>query len=433
MNHIHSFTKSFVILILLCGTVLLTGCRGQQVSDTASPSSGSEVLSPRPIVWSLPTDPLFDPPDIITEPSGKWLDPANRTWQGASPGIARTRGGRLFACLFSGGRREPEDANYAIFMLSDDDGETWIDPFLIVDHPHNRVRIFDPSVQVDPLGRLWLSWNQDNSANRPSQWGWWTIRIDNPDLPLDELVKTISETEPVRISDGLKINKFIVLDNGDWLQPVGTNGNAFINVYASADQGDTWSLRGRMLGNAKALEPMMVQKHDGRLWLLSRLWLQGESAQVNGGIGQSFSNDNGVNWLPLEENLPDPIIGPNSRFYIGRLKSGALLFITNASKSARTNMTAYLSYDDGLSWPYSLLLDERAGAGISELRISAAWDGPSYPDSVEDEEGRIYVVWDFQRYTSMELLLSVFTEDDVKAASFVSAASRSRVVVSRGL
>ena len=354
----------------------------------------------------LPSNPSYQLPDIITNPSESFY-PVSRLWQGI-PGIAKTKGGRLFASIYSGGTQEPHKENYAIYMVSDNDGAIWIDPFLIVDHPHEDVHVFDPSLQVDPLGRLWICWNQRVETPRGTP-GWWAIRIDDPDAPLEELKKTIAQTKPVRIATGLRINKFIVLDNGEWLQPVSHTGTTgFINIYISADQGKTWKLQGRMNGMSSITEPMAVQKENSHIWLLIR-------TTITGGIGQSFSYDYGKKWTAMADNLPEPLRGPQSRFYLSRLKSGALLFVNNASETERRDMTAYLSCDDGETWPYSLLLDDRY---------------PSYPDGIQDEEGNVYVVWDYGRGTAGELVLSVFTENDIKNGAF-GTGSRSRVIVSK--
>ena len=49
----------------------------------------------------------------------------------------------------------------------------------------------------------------------------------------------------------------------------------------------------------------------------------------------------------------------------------------------RNNLTAFISEDDGETWPYSLLLDRR--------------NNVSYPDVKEDENGNIYVIYDRER------------------------------------
>jgi len=80
---------------------------------------------------------------------------------GMTIGIERTPRGRLWACWVAGG-----DSPKAFFVLatSDDDGETWSKPRLVVD-AHSKNLPMDRSVLVgnlwtDPRGRLWLIFDQ---------------------------------------------------------------------------------------------------------------------------------------------------------------------------------------------------------------------------------------------------------------------------------
>lgn len=369
------------------------------------------------------------PAEVVVDPSGEWLEPEMRSWQGASPGIARTAGGRLFACLFSGGVNEPKPENYAIFLYSDDDGKTWVDPLFIVHNPHEQTRVFDPSVQVDSLNRLWLCWNQQYPipGGKDFPYGWWRLRIDDPDAPIEEVKQEIRTQTPARMAMGIRINKFIEMSNGEWMQPMAIAGGPYVKLMVSADKGDTWTLRGTVpKGTIGVYEPMVVEKLDGSLWLLTRLGMAQSVLGPAGGVGQAFSDDGGASWSDIEESLPSPLVGSSARLYFGRLRSGALLFITNDSDSIRrVNLTAWLSYDDGKTWPYSLLLDDRIGVGGSLI------DGPAYPDCIETDDGRIYVVWDFGRYNEQEMRMTVFTEEDIKAGRLVSASARDKVVVSK--
>jgi len=80
---------------------------------------------------------------------------------GMTIGIERTPKGRLWACWVAGG-----DSPKAFFVLatSDDDGETWSKPRLVVDShslslPRDR-SILVGNLWTDPLGRLWLFFDQ---------------------------------------------------------------------------------------------------------------------------------------------------------------------------------------------------------------------------------------------------------------------------------
>ena len=62
---------------------------------------------------------------------------------------------------FSGGDTEPHPENTAYLTSSDDGGRTFGAPVAIV-LPRSGTRVFDPTLWLDPLGRLWLIVNRGN-------------------------------------------------------------------------------------------------------------------------------------------------------------------------------------------------------------------------------------------------------------------------------
>jgi len=114
------------------------------------------------------------------------------------------------------------------------------------------------------------------------------------------------------------------------------------------------------------------------------------------------------------------IAHPVARFFVRRLRSGNLLLVKHGPldrRTGRSHLTAYVSKDDGASWQGGLMLDERVGV--------------SYPDGLQKEDGRIYIIYDRNRLTDKEILMAVFTEQDVLAGKDVSGAVRLRVLVNR--
>ena len=55
----------------------------------------------------------------------------------------------------------------------------------------------------------------------------------------------------------------------------------------------------------------------------------------------------------------------------------------------------------------------------------------TYPDGVQAEDGRIYIIYDHQRTPLGEVLLATFTEEDVRAGEPVSDKNRMRIKVAR--
>lgn len=303
-----------------------------------------------------------------------------------------------------------------------------------MEHPDPECRIYDPNLWFDPLGRLWMTYTQARGFN-DGRSGVWACICENADA--DELVWS----KPRRIANGIMMNKPLVTSKGEWLFPCaiwcdtsgsvpserhGLENEQFSNVYASTDCGKTITLRGHADIPGRSFdEHMLVEKKDGALWMLVRTFK---------GIGESFSTDGGYTWTPGRNSHID---GPCSRFFIRRLKSGRLLMINHynfdqridlddimnqgnvKSWKGRSHLTAMLSEDDGETWPYTLLLDER-----NEV---------SYPDAKEADNGYIYVTYDWERVTQREILMARFTEDDILRGKILSPEGKLRVLVNKAL
>jgi len=369
------------------------------------------------------------PARILSRPTAAKYQDEHRKWQGI-PSVERTSGGRLYVNWYSGMDTET-GGNFVVVTTSDDDGETWNGPRFVVEHDDPEVRVYDPALWRDPTDRLWLTWNQSRDFF-DGRVGVWVATSDNPDDAEPEW------TEPRRIANGLMMNKPTVLSDGSWLFPTAIwachtptedhdlETERFSNVYRSTDQGRTISyLGGADVPNRSFDEHMIVEKRDGTLWMLVRCF---------DGIGESFSTDGGQTWSPGRRSHVD---GPCSRFHIRRLPSGRLLMINHDNFGerrsreeleqqgnvkvwkGRTNLTAFLSDDDGATWPHKLLLDTR--------------DDVSYPDAAIGPDGQIFVVYDHDRFGDRAIYLARFTEDDVLSGEMRSAGAGSGILVNRAL
>jgi hypothetical protein len=334
----------------------------------------------------------------------------NRTFQGI-PGIAMTPKGRLWATWYTGGNDEGPD-NFVVLVRSDDRGKTWTDTVVVVEHASVHVRTYDPALWVDPQNRLWCFWSQSFSkANRnifDGVAGVWGATCHDPEA--DELVWS----QPVRIANGVMMNKPTVLRNGDWVLPTalwrqGLGGGEVpaelmpqcgANVTLSRDQGRTFEFVGGVAVPDRWFdEHMLVELKDGRLWVLVR---------TDRGIGQSFSSDGGRTWTPGEDT---GFGGPNARFFIRRLNSGNLLLVNHQvdpeQRHKRQKLTAYVSIDDGRSWGGGLMLDER--------------EQVSYPDGFQEADGALWIIYDRARRESGDILFARFREEDAAAGRPVTA------------
>lgn len=360
---------------------------------------------------------IIDPVARLIAPEReKYLD-AYRRFQGI-PTVERTPGGRLFAAFYSGGSGEDAE-NFVLLLTSDDDGFTWKTRFA-VDLPETCVRTYDPCLWIDPDGALHLFWAQATSVAREGfnptydgRCGVWESVCKNPDGD----VSPAAWSFPRRLANGVMMNKPLVTRDGVWLLPCAIwhfipkmlfdlPDERFSNVYASYDHGVTYTLLGHSAYENRLIdEHMLVERRDGRLWMLIR---------ARDGIGEAFSDDGGRTWTGERDTGWG---GPCSRFHIRRLRSGRLLLVNHVNFTGRNNLTAQLSDDDGATWTDGLLLDGRTNV--------------SYPDMCESADGRLYIIHDYDRYGAREILLSRVTEEDILAGALVSAGSYLRRLVNR--
>ena len=136
---------------------------------------------------------------------------------------------------------------------------------------------------------------------------------------------------------------------------------------------------------------MIVERKDGSLWMLAR---------AGKGISEATSTDGGRTWsTPTDSSIKNP----KARFFLRRLNSGNLLLVKNGPIDVqlprRSSLMAFVSTDDGKTWGAGLLLDDRASV--------------SYPDGFQAPDGTIHILYDWNRHTDAEILLTKFTEEDI--------------------
>ncbi|MCK5862380.1 MAG: exo-alpha-sialidase [Candidatus Hydrogenedentes bacterium] len=355
------------------------------------------------MVSSLTADTFLNPPQVILLP-GETHSGVTRNFQGI-PSMDRSPAGRLWATWYGGKGDGEDESNYVILVTSGDNGNTWSDEVLVVDPGiENPTRAYDPNIWLDPTGKLWLFWAQ-TVGHDGTVAGVWCITTDTPDK-VDALWSA-----PRRLTDGVMMCKPTVLSTGEWILPVSTwrETDNSARLIASTDKGETWNLQGAC-HVPKAVrsfdEHMIVEKKDGKLWLLAR---------TRYGIGESISCDSGHTWREL---TPSSISHPSARFFIRRLQSGNLLLVKHGpidKQTKRSHLTAFLSEDDGGTWVHSLLLDERVGV--------------SYPDGFQASDGTIYIIYDYDRTGEKKILMTTFTEDDILTGEYLSDKARQRVLV----
>ena len=361
------------------------------------------------------------PPPLITNPGPKY-GADNERWA-MNNGTALTPKGRLWASWIGGG--DSPDA-YTVCTFSDDNGETWNPPTLVVDGhdpkhlPFPRCNII-ANLWTDPSGRLHLFVSQSMWHN-DGRMGVWETVCTNP----DDVNPAWSSIR--RLCDGAVLNKPIVMKNGTWLLPVEIplaygpwvglfgrdSADSVAFALASMDGGKTWHKRGGVtVPESDWPEPHFLELKNGTIRMYMRSFK---------GLRMAESQDEGYTWGAVTK--PDGMDHPCARCQVRALASGNWIFVKHLSSpdsfndNKRHGMIAYLSRDEGRSWEGGLVLDER-------------W--VSYPDVEQGPDGTIYVTYDFDRGGEGEIILNKFTEADILDRRFKSPQARQGIVVMKAM
>jgi hypothetical protein len=380
----------------------------------------------------------LEPPVFNVNPGPEYSDKARD--YNMVIGLERTPKGRLWAVWVSGG--DSEDG-YFVAATSDDNGRNWSKPRLVINPPEApnglKRRILVGVPWTDPLGRLWLFFDQSMGYFDGRGGSWYSI-CENPDS--DNPVWS----PPVRIWHGATINKPVVLSNGEWLLPVSLWKREWIcsemknrakpekekfpgyrelfhdldglrepHWFVSSDQGKTWTHRADVPSkDGRFDEHTLVELKDGRLWMLTR---------TMDGIVESHSPDFGKTWTAVAPSPQIKHVIKGARIFFRRLASGGILLVKlgkiDEQLEKRGQLMACISYDEGKTWGKGLMLDER--------------ENVTYPDGFQAPDGDIYIIYDRERAKEREILLARFTEADVKAGALKSPQSATKQMVSKAL
>lgn len=338
-----------------------------------------------------------------------------RIWQGI-PGIEVTRKGRIFSTFYSGGIKE-EVGNFVV-LLKSDDGIDFGEPIAAAYLDGHRC--YDPCLWIDPLKRLWFIWSC------APDFAVYAVICDDPDA------NELEWSDVIKIGKDVMMNKPTVISTGEWFFPVavwnyGVTTGGFNSekedddrrafVYKSVDDGKSFvKIGGVDIKQRSFDEHMLLELNDGRIAMYVR---------TSYGIGVSYSYDKGQTWT---EGKDSGLGGPNARFFIKRLESGRILLINHDTSESRSKLTAYLSEDEGNTWKYKIMLDER--------------NSVSYPDAAIGEDGYIYITYDRERggylstmaeaYSSArEILYAKITEKDIIKGEICGTECKLKCIISK--
>lgn len=318
--------------------------------------------------------------------------------------------GTYFAAWHTGGLGE-QPGNFITVALSSD-GIAWKQHQLIIRSNDPNVRHIDPMFWVDPANNLHLTWNSCDGMWDGGNLGSWDVRIKAN-------ASNILITTPQFLFHGCMNEKPFILSGtkkmfmtvSGWSLPNPWNGYPIIPTPADINGALNYTANFNTSSNTLATpQKYSVINTIG----LSRNFDEAMVVDLGGGIFTSIlrteqgiytsnSINSGLTWAAPTKFT---VLGATtaSRSFFSRLKSGNLLVVLNNS-TTRNNLTAYLSTDNGKTWPYHIMIDAR--------------DNISYPDVIQTDTGDILLIYDRDRYVTQEINFAQFTENNIKNGATV--------------
>ena len=341
--------------------------------------------------------------------------------------IVETPQGDLLAVWFHGsGERKNDDVMLqgARLRATDRAKGTWSSVFLMADTPD--LPDCNPVLFMDPQGTLWLFWItvQDNrwggallkfrtaknyAGDGPPQWEWqdvlharpqdlearFTAVMDGAKENLGPMAAAVPELDEM-LEDGRQAAGDKLSRRLGWmtrLHPIMTNDNRMmLGLYSDVfncslaafteDWGAHWSFsypildaEAKNLGN---IQPSFVLQDNGHITVFMR------DNGLPKKIRTATSTDHGISWSAV---TPLDIPNPGSSVECIALASGAWVLVCNDTTDGRHRLAAYLSHDEGKTWPQSRAIEEAEPNGGNF----------SYPSVIQTRDGMIHCSFSYRR------------------------------------
>jgi predicted neuraminidase len=331
-----------------------------------------------------------------------------------SSSIVELPGGDLLCCWFEGsGERWANDVLINGSRLRKGEAQ-WSKPFLMADSPGQPD--CNPILFLNKSGKLFLVWivvkanrwetsllkartttDYDNEGS--PDWEWQDIILLKPGVEFEKRVKAQFEEygredltwagyarpyqemlaeaakDPKKRETGWMTRTHpVILDNGNILLPLYSDGFNFGLIAISEDEGETWK-NGLPIVGRGLNQPSLVECNDGTIHAYMR-----DDGDEPGRILISHSDDGGYSWTYAKKT---DIPNPGASIEVIKLNSGNWMLVYNDVDDGRYSMAAAISDDEGKSWKWKRNLENQEGGSFS------------YPSVIQAEDGKIHITFSY--------------------------------------
>lgn len=298
--------------------------------------------------------------------------------------------GDLYLVYYGGGGEYEEDSKVWGSRLAIGASD-WTAPKVIADTPF--LSEGNPVVWEAPDKVVWLFYVQRYGDT------WSSSRI-KAKISRDA-AHTWSDSFILAFEQGMMVrSRPIVLNDGDYLlgvyhekgadrENVTAETTSLFLRYSPSD--NTWTQTNRIRSRLGNLQPTPVQVTDDYLVSYSRRG-GGYGPTTDGYLVRAESRDGGRTW---SEGTDSAFPNPNAATDFIKLANGHLLLVYNDSMTERAPLTAAISTDDDLSYPY-------------RMNIAEGQEPFAYPVALQTRDGLIHVVYTTRDRTT--IMHAVFDE-----------------------
>jgi len=305
--------------------------------------------------------------------------------------------------MVKGARLKKGSENWSsTFILADTPGQPDCNPVFFMDE-NDKLYLFWIVVQANRWENSILKYKISTDYNKSGApvWKWQDIILLKPDdefaetiktgfkelkmpgaawaeyaLPYEKMIYEAAKAPKKRETGWMTRIHPLTLTNGRILIPLYSDGYNLSFMAISDDHGNTWTSSLPVVGRGN-VQPSIIQKKDGSLVAFMR-----DNGDEPGRIMVSTSNDEGYTWtIAQKTDIPNP----GASVEAIALKNGEWVLIYNNQEDGRNRLVISLSEDDGKSWKWTRVMEEREpGKGSF-----------SYPSIIQSEDGLIHATFSY--------------------------------------